>query len=877
MNKNYIFFFMFISFQPLISANDVLGCGGFLKSHVQIDFSKVIVKLYTKQGILKDQTNCAPNSGYYFIPLYDKGDYVLELEPPPGWSFKPTKINLAIDRKTDICSQGQDINFIFKGFGITGKVESATSEDGPTGIEVKLESDAGVRTVQSGEKGAFFFTPVYPGNYKVSISHPKWTFIKQSISVTVTEGNTDLPPKSLIVAGYDVRGIVKSDGDLIKGAILILHGDKKTLPHIDGCDKSPIPNIKPEKDYLCHVVSNEQGVYEILSVPTGDYYLVPFYKGQNIHFLPKSIEFSVNHGTVEITTAFEIVGFSVKGRVLSYENGTSLNEATIFLDAEKKAVSNSEGFYTLEKVKAGTYTLAVKADNYQFEQKILRINPNLLELPDMFPLSYLVCGSVVSENSQTVTITRVGSSQHSVVNTKPSTGKFCEYLRPGKYNIQVIVNDQEKNNGIQFFPISQTIEVTNTPILDITFSQLKATISGKVQTLRQQDRVNINIILRPILHDVALVDKDIVGRLVEDSYTFKDVRPGMYEVLLSPNSLCWKEDKQLITVSSSVLTVPTFMQNGYLIIFSSTHDTKVIYKLQNQTHRALEIPRGRSTQCVEQSGKYIFKLESCHVYETDAISYDTANEVNEIYISAIKHKNTLYVNADENFENITITVNIGGVKTIEGPLTHKDKKYILNLYLSPKETAILIPQSDILYFNPPILQIDGGDDCTDFGTKFEAVKGKVFKGRVIPPLAGVQITIMSDNSDTLMDETDENGNYKFPPLDDSKSYQISALMDSYILVGPNEDGNFLAHKLAEIIVEVLDQVDNKPLQGALLSLSGAQSYRSNLQTNSDGKITFHSLSPSEYFLRPMMKEYSFEPSSKIINVEEGASVSILLK
>ncbi|GJQ67388.1 hypothetical protein Trydic_g5084 [Trypoxylus dichotomus] len=842
-----------------------------------IDFSKVVIKLYTKQGILRDQTNCAPNSGYYFIPLYDKGDYVLELEPPPGWSFEPTKINLAIDRENDICSRGQDINFVFKGFGITGKVESAMSNDGPAGIEVKLESDTEVRTIKTGEKGVFFFTPVYPGNYKVSISHSKWNFIKQSISVTVTEGNTDLPAKSLVVAGYNVRGVVKSDGDLIKGAILMLHGDKKSLTYIIGCDKTPVPNIIPENNYLCHVLSNEQGVYEISSIPTGNYNLIPFYKGENIHFLPISIEFNVSHGTVEISKPFEIIGFSVNGRVLSHENGTGLNEATIYLDGEKKTISDSKGSYTLEKVKAGNYTLVAKADNYQFEQKTLRINPNLLELPDMFPLSYLVCGSVISENSQTVVITRVGSSQHTTVHTKIPTGKFCEYLKPGKYNVQVIVSDQEKQNGIQFFPILHTIEVTNNPILDISFSQLKATISGKLQTLRQQDRVNISVVLRPILHDVALVDKDIVGHLVGDSYTFKDIRPGMYEVLLSPNSLCWKEDKQLITVSSSILTVPTFVQNGYLVIFTSTHDTEVIYKLANQTYKILDIPRGRSTQCVEESGKYSFKLESCHVYETDVISYDTANNTNEIYITAIKHKNTLYVSAEENVENVTMTVNIGGIKTVKGPLIYKDKKYALDVNLSSKETAILIPQSDILYFNPPILQIEGTDDCADLGTKFEGVKGRVFKGKVIPPLAGVQITITSENSDTLMDETDVYGNYKFPPLDDSKSYQISAVMDSYVLIGPNGDGDFLAHKLAEITVEVIDQVDNKPLQGALLSLSGAQSYRSNLQTNADGKISFSSLSPSEYFLRPMMKEYSFEPSSKIINVEEGASVSILLR
>lgn len=230
-----------------------------------------------------------------------------------------------------------------------------------------------------------------------------------------------------------------------------------------------------------------------------------------------------------------------------------------------------------------------------------------------------------------------------------------------------------------------------------------------------------------------------------------------------------------------------------------------MYKLPNQTYNTLEIPPGRSIQCVEQPGKYKFKLESCHVFESDTVLYNTANESNEIFLSAVKHKNTIYVSVQEYSGNITIIVNIGGIKKIEGPLVQKNKKYQLDFYLGFTQKAILIPQSDVLYFNPPILQINGNDDCTDLGVKFEAVKGKVIKGKVTPPLAGVQITITSDNSDTLMDETDANGNYKFPPLDETKSYQLSALMDSYILVGPDENGDFAAHKLAEIIVEVVDR------------------------------------------------------------------------
>lgn len=65
-------------------------------------------------------------------------------------------------------------------------------------------------------------------------------------------------------------------------------------------------------------------------------------------------------------------------------------------------------------------------------------------------------------------------------------------------------------------------------------------------------------------------------------------------------------------------------------------------------------------------------------------------------------------------------------------------------------------------------------------------------------------------------------------------------------------------------------------QGVLLSLSGGQSYRKNSVTGEDGKLNFHSLSPGEYYLRPMMKEYRFDPSSKMIKVVEGATVKVNL-
>lgn len=291
----------------------------------------------------------------------------------------------------------------------------------------------------------------------------------------------------------------------------------------------------------------------------------------------------------------------------------------------------------------------------------------------------------------------------------------------------------------------------------------------------------------------------------------------------------------------------------------------------------ISIPKDKSSQCLRRPGSYTFDLKGCHTYDPSTVIYNTDNDVNEIYLVAKKHKHSIHIHGDEDPKDLFVTVNIRSIKTKEGPLKYKGNAYTLDFSLAPNENAILVPQSEILYFDPPILSIAGQEDCANLGVKFLAVKGKVFKGRIIPPLEGVEISVESENSDMLIDSTDSEGRYHFPPLDSTKTYKVSAKKDSYVLAGPDEHGNFLAHKLAEIVVEVLDEDNNIPLQGALLSLSGGESYRRNLQTNQDGKITFHSLSPSEYFLRPMLKEYNFEPNSKIINVKEGATVHVQLR
>ena len=102
-------------------------------------------------------------------------------------------------------------------------------------------------------------------------------------------------------------------------------------------------------------------------------------------------------------------------------------------------------------------------------------------------------------------------------------------------------------------------------------------------------------------------------------------------------------------------------------------------------------------------------------------------------------------------------------------------------------------------------------------------------------------------------------------------YTVVADRLGYVLAPvEGKAGSFTAKKLASVVVRLVDE-QGAPLQGVLVSLSGGETnYRTNEQTGPNGSLSFLGLSPGEYFVKPVLKEYEFEPRSKLITVKEGA-------
>ncbi len=60
--------------------------------------------------------------------------------------IEPNQVSINVDGLSDPCSKNEDINFHFKGFGLSGRVvtQGDSKNTGPTGIKLNLLSNNNV-------------------------------------------------------------------------------------------------------------------------------------------------------------------------------------------------------------------------------------------------------------------------------------------------------------------------------------------------------------------------------------------------------------------------------------------------------------------------------------------------------------------------------------------------------------------------------------------------------------------------------------------------------------------------------------------------------------------------------------------------------------
>ncbi|XP_067042514.1 BOS complex subunit NOMO3-like [Acropora muricata] len=902
----------------LVQADDVVACGGFVQSEVGIDYSLVQLKLLTKQGVIKAETDCAPNNGYFLIPCYGKGTFVLKIEPPAGWSFEPSNVELNIDGSSDKCSKGEDINFIFTGFTVSGKVISQGREIGPAGVEIILREKSGdrERRMVTAEGGFFSFGGVMPGTYHVKASHASWSFENSETEIAIKSGNVDVKGK-IVVSGYDVKGHVLSDGEPIQDVSFLLFSKTGHQKMLSGCDEIPPDVVKTVKKKtevdmpLCQVKSGVDGLFVFPSVPSGEYTLIPYYQGELITFdvVPSKLTFSVNYKSVVLKTPFQVHGFSVSGQVLTPE-GKGIGDVSISVGDKLHSTTTSEGVYVLNNVTAGEYVIQASKANYFFNPAKVQVTPNTPRLPIISPAAYHLCGKLkvdvfppgVSQlKGRKVILQTEGASiaTRSMSTSVDANGDFCFKVGAGTHVIQPVITLPESTAGLALVPKEQTVKVTTHPVLDVTFSQFRAAVTGTVKCI-DGPCASVFVSLQSLTNpNLPIASTKVVG----SSFAFKDVFPGAYRATVVEESWCWENETVEFQVSESDVNDLKFVQSGYILKCILSHNITLFFSRESRKENLdfFDLQKGTNKFCLKEPGVYNLMPRSCHQFDQDVFIYNTSAP-SVLTLTAVKHLLSGVVKAATKADDIKVdirsltskgTTNIGPLKqqqdkrapTIAKGNNSEVKKstneliYNFSHWGSRGEEFEITPMSSELLFYPASRVVVITDDCPAAWVEFQGKLGVFLEGQVTPPLRGVDILITASGEQPMEEikvQTDDQGKYRVGPLHGGIEYSLTASKSGFI-ISPLADkkGHFQAQKLGQIEILVTDEND-QPLSAVLLSLSAAQ-FRSNNFTSESGYMVFANLGPGQYFFRPMLKEYSFSPASKMIDVGEGSTVELKVK
>jgi len=873
---------------------DVVVCGGFIKSSAKIPFSDVKVGVFTTDGILKESTECAPHNGYFLLPLYSKGRVIISVIPPDGWTFQPDKIVLDIDGVTDSCSKGEDLNFVFQGFTVSGHVLSKGLEVGPTGVSATLtdQNSGAQQHVKTVTAGLFSIPNVLSGTYVISFSHPSWKMEEPS-SVIVVQMENYVIAEPFIVLTYDASGSVQSSGQPIAGVEVYLtpiSGDKSQA--IDGCEM-----VNSELG-LCKVISDTNGLYHFPALTPGKYQIVPHYQSEHSTFdvSPNQLVFNVATDTVLLDTAFTVNGFAVIGRVLNSLEGSMLAGVHIFVNGEKVAITNAEGMFELSNVTSGQYEVVAKLKGYYFETETRDISPNNPTLPDIVANAYQLCGTIYMSNPPASALplgqrkvglqpSGEGSNTAMVTTVTDPAGAFCFKVSPGIYVLQSLIGAAEYKDGLRLVPESAEVQITNYPLHGIEFHQLLGSLRGSVKCIIEDACSSITVhVTTPYLVKQSVQTENGL-------WSVSELLPAEYKVTVDYPHWCWKETEQTVTVTEASEAAP-FVQSGYIMKVEVSHAALLNFSTPHLEEEnvpneenigTFSLEAGTNRFCLKKPGVYDLVPFSCHKFQQTSYKYDTAQS-NELVLTAKAHllMGELHVLNIEGAVLVVLTnLDTHEKVTVETTVTDSvDKEgFILLTYQMwsiPGQKYQVKPLSADLLFTPATHTVAVSDTvCPTNVPVFHGRQGTFVSGSIAPPVRGVLITLTSpgEHDLKLTQITDEKGAYSIGPLHNNLEYKVRAEKQGYNIHSSGDGHDFTALKLSKLTVIIAE--GGSPLGGVLVSVSGTQGYRNNVVLD-DTPLVLTGLVPGEYFIRPILKEYKFTPSSKMLTVSEGLEIEVEL-
>ena len=904
-------------------------CGGFItideKISVQmrkeLDYSSITVRSYTSDMIMKEQTNLA-QSGYYFLPVYEKESFIIKISGFNGISFEPEQFvfNVNDDKRIeDICKE--DINFKFTGFIVEGQISTFGSVDGPEGVNILVHDTEGneLQNAFTVEKGMFKFKPLFPGSYilkpaeKVEVFDPNHSSLEFKVNIN----QANFLERALIIRGYKVSGKVEAEGgEPLEKVLVIVYSYNSTLTNDYNFQHYKLEN---KEEYLyknmlpfCAILTDNTGHFTFNNIPFGNFFIKSVYKDENIFFdiEPEQLEIEVQHKDLVLANSFQVVNFSIYGRV-SNNLSNGIPNVTIKIDGQVKAITDTKGKYLLERLVAGNYDLEAQADDIFFEPLTnIRLTALTKSLPDLLVTDYKLCGKIQIEaneyfsNSKRTIVLQLFSEKSTQKERRTITdsqGRYCFEVKPGKYHIFPVLTKEEKDSELHLNPEYIDIEVIDRPLLEINFYQSKVEITGTIKCIESPCDSDMKVFL------VSMKSEKLISTNLEDSrsadtkeFAFRDILSGQYKLYVRKHEWCWEQEEVQIKVQNTNIKDLVFKQSGFSLFYHSNHNIDIEWENKDKklSSQKTTLMKNKSKICLPYKGEYKIIPKSCQKFKEEYYMYSTEKyerltlTPDEFLVKGnVILNNKVLQKFKSNLKDLQVDIvieklkaqNLDNYKTITQ--NTNDKINLFEFYTKPRTNLIITPEInkkllsvnktyETLLFQPKFKQIRVEENCLENveELKFEMRSGLIIKGKINPPMDGINVSAYNKDNNELISSavTDANGDYKIGPLYTEYKYNVKALKDGYKIVStPENPYIFNAEKLSFLRVKVID-TNGKPLSSVFLSLSSAdRGFKINNNTNAEGYYDFFELYSGDYYIMPLFKEYKFEPNQKLVKIEGG--------
>lgn len=319
----------------------------------------------TARGDLDTKEVPVGPDGEFSIVVPGGGEYILEASVPDGKGgltravSPPISVPLAQDPPiVDAAS------LVTRRTGsIQGLIELKDAKEGetPEGADVFLSGGTSV-VGKAGETGRFALTNVAEGTWNVVIAKPGYK--RQIIKgVVVRAGRPSLLDATVVLeresqqqqAGV-VGAVQTTDGQAIVGATVSLYPkDRRAIAAADG----GLDNFT--------AVTNDEGRYEILNLPPGDYTVQvyrPFYRLPARRSVTVAPGASQDLGVTQLTST--TIYFCRLAGSVKDENGQPIDGAVVQLEppVTEAQFADAAGNFTLDRILPGEYQLSIAAGGY---------------------------------------------------------------------------------------------------------------------------------------------------------------------------------------------------------------------------------------------------------------------------------------------------------------------------------------------------------------------------------------------------------------------------------------------------------------------------------------------------------------------------------